>query len=106
MEHEINNAQALPLQALKEIPKVKADAKKITALIKDSGTITGYQLSDGSIVSKKQGVELAKQGQIAGVGIATKKETEYLKSLPDETEANNLGNLPSITNPINEQSPH
>jgi len=96
MEQETNHAHALPLVALKEIPEVRADAKEITALVKNSGTITGYQLSDGSIVSKAQGVELAKQGQIAGVGIATNKGTEYLKSLPDVTEANNLGNLPSI----------
>lgn len=93
---------ALPLQALKDIPEVKENAREITALVKDSGTITGYQLSDGSIVTKEQGVELAKQGEIAGVGIATKKGTEYLKSLPDGTEANNLGNLPSISNASNE----
>ena len=99
MEQHTNNAHALPLVALKEIPEVKPDAKEITALVKDSGTITGYQLSDGSIVSKEQGVELARQGEIAGVGIATNKGTEYLKSLPDVTEANNLGNLPSIADP-------
>ena len=100
MNQDANHA--LPLQALKEIPEASADAKKITALVKDSGTITGYQLSDGRIVSKEQGVELARQGQIAGVGIATKKGTEYLKSLPDDEESNNLGNLPSIPNPNND----
>lgn len=99
MEQHTNHAQGLPLAAFKEIPEVHADASEITALVKDSGTITGYQLSDGSIVSKDQGVELAKQGKIAGVGIATNKGVEYLKSLPDVTEANNLGNLPSITDP-------
>jgi len=101
MEQDINK-HALPLVALKEIPEAKPDAKEITALVKDSGTITGYQLSDGSIISKEQGVELARQGEIAGVGIATKKGTEYLKSLPDGTEANNLGNLPSIADPRND----
>lgn len=102
MEQGKNNAHGLPFAALKEIPEVHADAKEITALVKNSGTITGYQLSDGSIVSKEQGVELAKQGKIAGVGIATNKGTEYLKSLPDVTEANNLGNLPSIADPNKE----
>ena len=96
---EINANQALPLKAFKEIPEVSADAKEITALVKESGKITGYQLSDGSIVDKEQGLQLAKQGQIAGVGIATNKGTEYLKSLPDAAEGNNLGNLPSISNP-------
>ena len=99
---ELNANHALPLHAFQEIPEASADAKKITALVKDSGKITGYQLSDGSIVSRKQGVELAKQGQIAGVGIATNKETEYLKSLPDAAEGNNLGSLPSIPDPNGE----
>ena len=101
MNANITHAHALPLQALKEIPEVQPDAKEITALVKDSGTITGYQLSDGSIISKEQGVELAKLGQISGVGIATNKGTEYLKSLPDVTEGNNLGNLPTISASVN-----
>lgn len=100
MDLDINNV-ALPLKALTKIPEAHVAAKEITALVKDSGMLTGYQLSDGSIISKEQGVELAKQGQIAGVGIATNKGTEYLKSLPDEKEGNNLGSLPSISNPAN-----
>ena len=96
---ELNANHALPRMALKEIPEASADAKIITALVKNSGKITGYQLSDGSIITREQGVELARQGQIAGVGIATKKGTEYLKSLPDDDEGNNLGNLPSIPDP-------
>ena len=102
MRKDTNKASTLPFLALKEIPEVRADAKEITALIKDGGTVTGYQLSDGSIVSKEQGVELAKQGQIAGVGIATNKGTEYLKSLPDVKEGNNLGSLPTISDPNGE----
>ena len=103
---EPNANHALPLQALQEIPEATADAKKITALVKDSGKITGYQLSDGSIITREQGVELARQGQIADVGIATKKGTEYLKSLPDDDEGNNLGNLPSIPDPNGDWLPY
>ena len=40
---------------------------------------------------------MAKQGQIAGVGITHRGDTEYLKSNPDGTENNNLGNLPSVS---------
>ena len=40
---------------------------------------------------------MAKAGEIKGVGIAHRKGSEYLKSLPDDTEENNLGNLPSIS---------
>ncbi|MCL1990787.1 MAG: DUF3892 domain-containing protein [Defluviitaleaceae bacterium] len=96
MSLHLNQGHGLPFQALKEVPEVQAGAREITALVKKSGKVTGYQLSDGHIVSKEQGIELAKQGQIAGVGIATNRGTEYLKSLPDVTEANNLGNLPSV----------
>lgn len=87
----------LPYAALDEVPNVKADAKEIVGLVKSSGKISGYQLSDGSTVSKEQGVSMAKAGEIKGVGVAHRKDSEYLKSLPDGTEGNNLGNLPSIT---------
>ena len=87
----------LAYAALDDVPTPKSDAREIVGLIKSSGRITGYQLSDGSIVSKEEGVSLAKAGEIQGVGIAHRKESEYLKSLPDGTENNNLGNLPSIS---------
>ena len=73
------------------------DAKHIVGLVKEGGRITGYQLSDSSIVEKQQAVDMAKQGQIAGVGIAHRGDTEYLKSIPDGSENNNLGNLPSVS---------
>ena len=44
----------------------------------------------------QQAVDMAKQGQIAGVGIAHRGDTEYLKSIPDGSEGNNLGNLPTV----------
>lgn len=87
----------LAYAALDEIPTPKADAKEIVGLVKSSGRITGYQLSDGSAVSKEKGVSMAKAGEIQGVGIAHRKDSEYLKSLPDGAEKNNLGNLPSIS---------
>ncbi len=87
----------LAYAALDEVPTPKADAKEIVGLVKSSGRVTGYQLSDGSKVSKEQGVNMAKAGDIQGVGIAHRKDSEYLKSLPDGTEDNNLGNLPSVS---------
>lgn len=87
----------LAYAALDEIPTPNQDAKEIVGLVKSSGQITGYQLSDGSNVSKEKGIEMAKFGDIQGVGIAHRKDSEYLKSLPDSTEANNLSNLPSIS---------
>ena len=81
---------------LDQIPQSDANAKRIIGLVKEGGRITGYQLSDNSIVKKQQAVDMAKQGQIAGVGITHRGDTEYLKSIPDGSENNNLGNLPSV----------
>ena len=89
--------EALARNTLDQIPEPKSDAKEIVGLTKSSGRTTGYQLSDGSTVSKEEGVAMAKAGDIKGVGIAHRKDTEYLKSLPDDSENNNLGNLPSVS---------
>ena len=85
----------LAKNTLDDIPAPKSDAKDIVGLVKESGKITGYQLSDGNTVSKEEGVALAKEGEIKGVGVAHRKDTEYLKSIPDGTDNNNLGNLPA-----------
>ena len=87
----------LPYAALDDVPNPKSDAKEIVGLVKSSGKISGYQLSDGSTVSKEEGISMAKAGDIKGVGIAHRKDSEYLKSLPDGSERNNLGNLPAIS---------
>jgi hypothetical protein len=79
----------------KEIPDPRPDAHSIVGLIKDAGHITGYELSDGSVVSREEGVQMARDGMIKDVGIAHKKDTEYLRSLPDDSDANNIGNLPA-----------
>lgn len=39
---------------------------------------------------------MAKAGDIRGVGVAHRKDTEYLKALPDGSENNNLGSLPTV----------
>ena len=73
------------------------DKNSITAIMKHSGEITGYELSNGEQITKERGVELAKAGTISGVSVATsKKGEEYLRSLRDEDESNNLSSLPII----------
>ena len=84
-------------QTLDQIPQVLSNAKRIVGLVKEGARITGYQLSDNSIVEKQQAVDMAKQGQIAGVGIAHRGDTQYLKSIPDGSENNNLSSLPSVS---------
>ena len=49
------------------------------------------------MLSKSEGVALAKQGGIRGVAIASRNGSEYLRSLPDGSESNNLGDLPSTS---------
>ena len=91
------DGQELAKQTLDQIPQANANAKRIVGLVKEGGRITGYQLSDETFVSKLEAVSMAKQGQIAGVGIAHRGDTEYLKSIPDGTENNNLGSLLSVS---------
>lgn len=85
-----------PASINKVNPVPDDNALSITGLIKHSGKISGYQLSDGQQVSKEQGVQMAKDNHIRGVGVAVNQGTEYLRTLPDGNEDNNLGNLPSI----------
>lgn len=92
-----NDMHSLPMSALDDIPKPNADAKDIVGLVKDGSSVTGYQLSDGNIVSKEEGVSKAKAGEIKGVGVAHRNGKEYLKSLPDGTENNNLSHLPTVS---------
>ena len=62
--------QDLIINTLDKIPQVNSNAKRIVGLVKEGSINTGYQLSDNSIVKKQQAMDMAKQGQIAGVDIA------------------------------------
>ena len=81
----------------KHASKAGEDGLSVVGLVKKSGKISGYQLSDGSKVSKEQGVQLAREDKIKGVAVATNQGTEYLRALPDSADGNNLGNLPSVS---------
>ncbi len=94
----LNNNASLAMMSVKFIPEYKADAKKITALVRKQGRVVGYQLSDGTILNKDQAVKECKAGNILGVGISERNGNEYLKSIPDGQESNNLTDLPSISN--------
>ena len=91
------NGNELVKNTLDEIPEAKSNAKRITGLVKENGRVTGYQLSDDTIVEKPQAVQMAKQGEISGVGIAHRGDNKYLKSIPNDKENDNLGNLPAVT---------
>ena len=57
-----NFGQELAKQTLDQIPQADSNAKRIVGLVKEGGRITGYQLSDNSIVEKQQAVDTAKTG--------------------------------------------
>jgi hypothetical protein len=97
MSDENTDLSKLPMMAMKYVPEPDINSKQIVCLIKEEGKITGYVLDDGKILSKEEAIELAKLNGIRGVGVATRKGSEYLKSLPDRKDGNNLGNLPSRT---------
>lgn len=87
----------LPININKEVPTPNSDAESIKALIKKSGEVVGYELSNGERVSKEEGVQMAKSGQISGVAVGvSKKGEEYLRSFPDQSENNNLSSLPTV----------
>ena len=88
---------SLVKNTLDQIPQPNANARRIVGLVKEGGRVTGYQLSDETFVSKPEAVSMAKQGKIAGVGVAHRGDTEYLKAVPNGSEQDNLGNLPSVS---------
>ena len=88
---------SLAKNTLDQIPQANSNAQRIVGLVKEGGRITGYKLSDETFVSKPEAVSMARQGRIAGVGIAHRGETEYLKAIPNGRENDNLGNLPSVS---------
>ena len=95
MKEQAGRIGNLPANINSMNPVPNKDAKTITGLIRKNGKVSGYELSDGRVLSKREGVALAKQGGIRGVAIASRNGSEYLRSLPDGSESNNLGDLPT-----------
>jgi len=96
-EKNDNMLGVLPVNINREVPTPNINAESIIALIKKSGEVVGYELSNGEKISKEQGVQMAKEGQIKGVAVAvSKKGEEYLRALPDQNENNNLSSLPTV----------
>ena len=99
--HDTQQYGNLPMNINLVTPVPQPDAKSITRLVKQKGKVSGYELFDGRILSKQEGVALAKQGGIRGVAVAARNGNEYLRSLPDGNEGNNLSGLPSTSNNSN-----
>lgn len=97
MDNNNNNMIGnLPVQINKDVPVADTDAQSIVKLVKSEGRVVGYELSNGQQVTKEEGIQLAKSGRIKGVAVAINQGNEYLRSLPDSSESNNLNNLSSV----------
>lgn len=60
------------------------------------GDITDVMINN-NIYSIDQAIMMAKDGTVEGVNVAKARTgKEYLRSNPDQTETNNLDNLPSF----------
>ncbi len=92
-----NMGNNLAMQSFQDIPTPNPAACEIVAQVKTSGAVSGYKLSNGITVDMQTAVTMAKNGSIKGVGVATNQGSEYLRSLPDGNEANNLNNLPTVS---------
>ena len=76
--------------------KTHTDKDGITALVKKDRVVTGYELSNGKRVSKQEAIELTTNNALLGVSVSSRNGEEYLRSLPDQNENNNLSSLPTI----------
>lgn len=97
-DDHVSATEALANNANQIVSEGGQGAKSITKIVKHDQEVVGYELSDGSRVSMSTAIEMAKNNQLNHVGVSTSKKGEpYIRSLADDDESNNLGNLPSIT---------
>ena len=71
---------------------------KIVKVRKDAaGSITEVMFDNGTVYPLTQAVDLATQGMIMGVIVGTSKTgSKYLRGKQNETETDNLDNLPTF----------
>ncbi|MGE5372785.1 MAG: DUF3892 domain-containing protein [Solirubrobacterales bacterium] len=63
----------------------------------ESGEIMEVMLEDGSVYDLDQAIDLSSQGLIANVNVShSRTGRPYLRSNPNDTEFDNLDNLPSF----------
>lgn len=99
MENENKVGQEfLAYHANKVVSEGDENALSISMRIKHNQEVVGYVLSNGKEVSMEEAIEMAKENRLNHVGVAVSKNgEEYIRSLADGDESNNLTNLPSIT---------
>lgn len=92
-----NNALNFGEVVNKVVSEGGVNAQAITKRIKKDSEVVGYELENGEHITVKQAIEMAKSNQLQHVGVSISKDgSEYIRSLADGDESNNLGNLPCI----------
>lgn len=66
MSKRKNSAAGLPKNINLVTPVPNPDAQRITRLVKNSGRVEGYELSNGEILTKREGVAWPKLAGFAG----------------------------------------
>lgn len=98
LEQNNSHIPYLPKNINQVVSEGGPQAKEIVKFIKQDNEVVGYVLSSGEKVSVKEAIKLAKEGMLEHVGVSVSRGgNEYIRSLPDDDESNNLSNLPSIT---------
>ena len=87
----------LPMMAMKDIPHPRC--QQITALVKEQGRVTGYQLSDGRILNKADAVQLARQGWNSRGRDILPKRQQSTSNPAGSAGVQQFGQLPSVTPP-------
>lgn len=63
----------------------------------NTGKITNYKLDNGEVIDCNQAVQLVESGKLQGYNISTAKDgTKAIRSDRDDSERNNLSNLPTF----------
>ena len=72
------------------MPGTETPLARVIGAVSEHGHIVAYQLNDGSgILSKDQAIAMARAGLIDAV-VVSGLHGDYLRSRPDDTQANNL----------------
>ena len=93
MSKQKKSSGALPRNINLVTPVPRPDAQRITRLVKNSGRVEGYELSNGEILTKREGVALAKAGGIRGVAVAVRnrwRRQQLDPALRDEIAPKNI----------------
>lgn len=86
-------------------PVPNKDAKSITGLVRKNGKVSGYELSDGRVLSKREGVALAKQGGHPGRG-HRQPQRQRVPALPPRRDGLEQPGGPALLQPgINAKIP-